>query len=596
MSIDHVPPGSSSLLTATEFSLRLVGHSQDGIQAIGSLLAKLAGRSGYNVMTFMTIPATISGGNSVYQLRFGSTPVYSVGDQVDLLVAYHQENWDAEKAFLKRGGVVIFDSEEVKIADEEAVHYRLSGLPLEKLATEAIGHKGKGKNMYTLGLLARYCALDRDGIDRLLQERYGKKAEVLADIRLGYEAGLLKPLFPTQESTPASLGLPKVTVTGKRLVMDGNQAMAYGLLAAGVRYGAGYPITPATPIMEILRAELPKYGGIFLQAEDELAAISAALGMAYGGHLAITPTSGPGLSLKLEALGYGTMAELPLLVVNVQRGGPSTGIPTQVEQSDLLQALWGSHGDSPRPVLAARNVEDCFRIALEAAAIALAYSTPVIILSDQIMANRIEAFPMPDLPDCRPIQPDLSPRPADFKPYHYDRPTRHAPPGSRMEGSSYPTITGLEHGEDGKPNPGPVNHRKMTLRRREKFRQLASRLPAPEVYGEQAGDLLLVGWGSTFGPIRETVDILRGQGRQAGHCHLRHLHPLPAAVPELLSRYKDVVVVEMNDSGLYGSGQLAYHLRAVTCNPRLRSLTKTDGLTFKVGEILDALASRPDEA
>ena len=375
--------------------------------------------------------------------------------------------------------------------------------------------------------------------------------------------------------------------------MDGNTALTYGLLAAGVRHGAGYPITPWSSILEMLRTELPKYGGIFVQAEDELAAIAYALGFSYSGRLAVTGSSGPGLSLKMEALGWATMAEMPLIVINVQRGGPSTGMPTNVEQSDLLQAIYGSHGDAPRVVLAPKNVEDCFAIALEAARIARDYSTPVLILSDFALSTRIEAFDEPDLSRLMvDPAPDLSERGVDYKPYPLDRLTRHAPPGARIASGKYPVVSGLEHDELGHPSGNPAMHLKMTAKRREKIKALGASLPVPEIFGDTEGEVLLVGWGSTWGPIKEAVGRLQATGISTGQIHLRHLHPLPPAMEEMFRRFRQVLVVEMNDEGLYGFGQLATLLRARYALPSIRSLTKTDGLTYKVSEIVEGATQR----
>ena len=276
-----------------------------------------------------------------------------------------------------------------------------------------------------------------------------------------------------------------------QITMDGNQALAYGLIAAGVRYGAGYPITPWSSVMEILRRELPKYGGIFVQAEDELGAVSIALGFSFSGYLAVTGSAGPGISLKTEAIGWASMAEMPLIIINVQRGGPSTGLPTNVEQSDLYQAIYGGHGDSPRVVLAAATVEDCFYTAIEAARIARKYSTPVFILSDTSLATRIEAFDEPELKDLM-IDPklDLSPRAAGFKPYAVDQITQHATPGAPMIDGKYPLVSGLEHDEMGHPTGSPKLHMAMTAKRRNKLRKLAEEIPVPEVYGDQDGGTL----------------------------------------------------------------------------------------------------------
>jgi 2-oxoglutarate ferredoxin oxidoreductase subunit alpha len=312
-----------------------------------------------------------------------------------------------------------------------------------------------------------------------------------------------------------------------------------------------------------------------------------ALGFSYAGHLAVTGSAGPGISLKTEAIGWASMAEIPVIVINVQRGGPSTGLPTNVEQSDLHQAIFGGHGDSPRVVLAAATVEDCFYISVEAARIAKKYSTPVFVLSDSSLATRIEAFKEPDL-DALMLdpKPDLSTRGADYKPYPLDRVTQHAPPGTRMASGKYPVVTGLEHDEMGHPTGSPKLHLGMTQKRREKLRQLAAELPVPEVFGDLDAETLLVGWGSTYGPIREAVERTRTSGRKLASLHLRHVHPLPNGLGEIFAKFSRVVVVEMNDEGVYGFGQLTTILRASYCNPNITSLTKTDGLTFRVREIL----------
>ncbi|MBN77336.1 MAG: hypothetical protein CMO36_03905 [Verrucomicrobiaceae bacterium] len=382
---------------------------------------------------------------------------------------------------------------------------------------------------------------------------------------------------------------PGEAVEENRITTDGNTALTYGLLAAGVRYGAGYPITPWSSIMETLRTELPKYGGVFIQSEDELAAISSAIGFSYAGHIAVTGSSGPGLSLKMEALGYACMAELPLIVVNVQRGGPSTGLPTSVEQSDLMQAIYGSHGDSPRVVLAPKDVEDCYYIALEACRIAKEFSTPVIILTDQSLSSRIEAFPEPDISEIKEPELNLDTQPAEFRPYPLDSQTNHAPPGTKMAEGKYPVVTGLEHDEWGHPSSNPELHQTMTNRRRNKIKTLASSLEKPETYGEDDGDVLLIGWGSTWGPIREAVDASKENGQKVSSIHLRHIHPMPNGIEEIINNFQKALVVEMNDEGLYGYGQLATLLRARYSNPNILSLTKTNGLGFKVSEILEGI-------
>jgi len=304
----------------------------------------------------------------------------------------------------------------------------------------------------------------------------------------------------------------------------------------------------------------------------------------------VTGSSGPGISLKTEALGWGVMAEMPLIVCDIQRGGPSTGMPTSVEQSDLNIAVYGGHGDSPRVVLAPANVEDCFYIAIEAVNIARKYSIPVIILSDQAIATRIEAFREPDLEKvCQDISPDLTPV-AEHKPYNLSAPdgiTRHAVPGTRIGTGTYPVVTGLEHDELGHPTSSPKLHMQMAAKRRKKLQALAASLPTPQIYGPPEGNVLLVGWGSTQGPIREAVDRARAAGDSVSSIQIKHISPLPPGLEDIFAGFNHVFVVEMNDEGLYGYGQLAGVLRARYCDPKIRGINKTDGLTFKVREILE---------
>ena len=575
--------------------IRLAGNSQDGIQAIGGFLARLAGRSDQDVMTYMTIPSTISGGPSIFQVRMGTGDILSAGDRADMLVAFYQHSYDAHIGSLRPGGVLLYDSDHVKpTADDN--RFTNVAVPITTATVEAVGGTGKdkGKNIFILGLLARIFDLDVQKLATLIKERFGGKNEdVVRNAMLAFDSGYawpqnnLRDLFYRFEAADRVAGAS----TRPQVTLDGNTAVAYGLLAGGVRHGAGYPITPWSSIMEILRTELPKYGGIFVQCEDEIAAVSTAIGFSYTGRLAITGSSGPGLSLKMEAMGWATMAEIPLIVVNVQRGGPSTGMPTNVEQSDLMQAIYGSHGDTPRVVLAPKNVEDCFYVALEATRIARQYSTPVLILTDFALSSRIEAFDEPDLSKLMvEPKPDFTERGADFKPYPLDRVTHHAPPGTRIVSGKYPTVTGLEHDEMGHPTGSPKLHTQMTAKRREKLKTLAATLPAPEHTGDDTGEVLLVTWGSPWGPGREAIGRVRTAGIKAGHLHLRHIHPLPNGLEQIFARYPKIIVAELNDEGLYGYGQLATLLRARYANPSIVSLTKTDGLTFKVSETVAGIA------
>ncbi|MGD1089615.1 MAG: 2-oxoacid:acceptor oxidoreductase subunit alpha [Verrucomicrobiota bacterium] len=594
-----VPPsgGAPKVAKINEAVIRIAGNSQDGIQAIGGFLARLAGRSEQEVMTFMTIPSTISGGPSIFQVRIGSGEVLSPGDEADMLLCFYQHSYEDHIKSLKLGGIVLYDADHVAPRPDWQESYRHVGVNISSLTVEAVGGTGrdKGKNIFALGLLAKIFDLNVPKLTKLIEERFGGKdptvvQNALTCFNAGYNHSLENLLKTYQFYTPDKKDRTQV-------VMNGNEALGLGLIAAGVRFGAGYPITPWSDIMELLRRELPKYGGTFVQTEDEIAAISMALGASYAGRVAVTGSSGPGISLKTEALGWAVMAEMPLVIVDVQRGGPSTGMPTNVEQSDLNIACFGGHGDSPRVVIAPTSVEDCFYTAIEAVNIARKYSTPVFILTDQGIATRIEAFSEPNLEKvCQNIAPDLTPVP-EHKPYDLSAAegvTHHVAPGTRIQNGIYPIVTGLEHDEFGHPTGSPKLHQQMTAKRRNKLRKLAWEFPKLKTYGPDEGQILLVGWGSSQGPIREAVDRARGIGEAVSGLSIKHLNPLPNGLEEIFKGFHHIFVVELNDEGIYGYGQLASLLRARYCDPRIRGINKSDGLTWKVKEILDrarALAS-----
>lgn len=582
--------GVPKISNVSEAIIRIAGNSQDGIQAIGGFLARLAGRSEQEVMTFMTIPATISGGPSIFQVRIGSGEVLSSGDEADVLLAFYQHSYDDHIGSLKKGGLVLYDSDHVEPTPERQLEYHHVGVPISGLVVEAIGGtaKDKGKNIYALGLIAKMFDLNVPKLEKLIGERFtGKDPSILNNALAAFHAGYSHSLGNLMETFKFVESQKK---TGHQVVMNGNEALGYGLLAAGVRFGAGYPITPWSDIMELLRRELPKYGGMFVQCEDEIASISMAMGASYAGRVAVTGSSGPGISLKTEALGWGVMAEVPIIIVDIQRGGPSTGMPTNVEQSDLNIACFGGHGDSPRVVIAPADVEDCFYTAIEAVNIARKYSVPVIILSDQAIATRIEAFTEPNLEKvCQDISPDLTPV-ADYKPYDLSAPDGYNPrvvPGTRILSGKYPIATGLEHDELGHPTGSPKLHTQMTAKRRRKLQALAATFPTPTIYGPPEGNALLVGWGSTQGPIKEAVDRARAAGDSVSSIHIKNISPLPNGLENIFSGFNHVLVVEMNDEGLYGYGQLGGLLRARYGDSKIRGITKTDGLTFKVREIID---------
>jgi 2-oxoglutarate ferredoxin oxidoreductase subunit alpha len=584
------PDSQPKISTINEAVIRIAGNSQDGIQAIGGFLARLAGRSEQEVMTFMTIPSTISGGPSIFQVRIGSGEVASAGDDADVLLAFYQHSYEDHISSLKKNGIVLYDTDHVEPKPEWQQDYHHLGIPISSLTIEAIGGtaKDKGKNIFALGLLAKMFDLNLPKLEALIGERFGgKDPSVLNNALAAFHAGYSHSLGNVLETYKFAESQRR---EGQQVVMTGNEALAFGIIAAGVRFGAAYPITPWSDVMEILRRELPKYGGTFVQCEDEIAAISMANGASFAGRVAVTGSSGPGVTLKMESLGWAVMAEIPLVVIDVQRGGPSTGMPTSVEQSDLNLACFGSHGDAPRVVLAPADVEDCFHTAIEAVNIARRYNVPVFILSDQAIATRIEAFLTPDLAKvCQDITPDLSPVP-DYKPYDLSTPegfTPRAIPGTQILSGRYPIAGGLEHDEYGHPTGSPKLHMQMTAKRRKKLQALATTFPTPKVYGPPEGNVLLVGWGSTRGPIQESVDRARAAGNSVSAIHIKHLNPLPPGLENIFSGFNVIRVVEMNDEGLYGYGQLAGLLRARYCDPKIRGINKTDGLTWKVKEILE---------
>jgi 2-oxoglutarate/2-oxoacid ferredoxin oxidoreductase subunit alpha len=592
------PDGGPKVSKVSEAVIRIAGNSQDGIQAIGGFLARLAGRSEQEVMTFMTIPSTISGGPSIFQVRIGSGEVLSAGDEADVLLAFYQHSYEDHINSLRKGGIVLFDEDHVEPKPEWQTDYRHLGIPISSRTVEAIGGtaKDKGKNIYALGLVARMFDLNLPKLEKLIRERFtGKDESIVNNALTAFHAGYAHNLSGVVETYQFVESQKR---EGVQVVMNGNEALAFGLIAGGVRFGAGYPITPWSDVMETLRRELPKYGGTFVQCEDEIASVSMALGASYAGRVGVTGSSGPGISLKTEAIGWGVMAEMPLIVCNIQRGGPSTGMPTNVEQSDLNIAVYGGHGDCPRVVLAPADVEDCFYTAIEAVNIARKYNIPVMILSDQSISTRIEAFREPDLEKvCQDVSPDLTPIP-DQKPYDLsvaDGVTPRAVPGTRILSGKYPIVTGLEHDEMGHPTGSPKLHIQMSGKRRKKLQTLAGTLPTPKVYGAEKGNVLFVGWGSTQGPIREAVDRARAAGEQAGSINIRHISPLPNGLEKIFANFNHIFVVEMNDEGLYGFGQLASLLRARYCEPKIRSIAKTDGLTWKVKDILERMRTKLSE-
>jgi 2-oxoglutarate ferredoxin oxidoreductase subunit alpha len=559
--------------------IRLAGESGEGVISSGDILTQAAARGGYWTQTFRTYPAEIKGGPCMYQVRMGDEQIYSHGKAVDLLVCFNQEAWELHWDSLGPEGVILFDETAVEIPEE----YRDRARPvrMEKLAKE-IGGSLRAKNMVAVGAVAGVISFNTTPIEELVLRRYAHKQGVadanIAALRAGGdESADLKGVLEIVEP---------VEVEADRILLSGNQAIAVGAVAAGVRYFAGYPITPASDILEWLSAKLPQVGGITIQCEDEIASISSVLGASYTGAKAMTATSGPGLSLMTEMLGYAGTAEIPCVVIDAQRGGPSTGLPTKTEQSDLNHALYGGHGEAPRVVIAPITVEDCFWSTIDAFNYSERFQVPVILLTDQGLATRMEVIHKPDTEKVELWERATSAGVDGYKRYALteDSISPMGIPGE--EGGQY-VATGIEHDELGHPAYTPENHVAMQTKRWAKLAPLANGLVRHETHGDETPDIALIGFGSTYGPVREAVDRAREEGRSVGLFFPRVLGPFPVdQVKAFTANASRVLIPEINFSG-----QLARLVRA-ECGLEVESHAKCDGLPFTAEDVLDIIMER----
>jgi 2-oxoglutarate ferredoxin oxidoreductase subunit alpha len=587
--------------------IRFAGDSGDGMQLTGDRFTSEAALFGNDLATQPNYPAEIRApqgtlpGVSSFQIQIADYDILTAGDRPDVLVAMNPAALKANVADLPRGGLIIANSDEFTKRNLAKVGYEANPLESDELsdfvvqavamttltlgAVESIGATKKdgqrAKNMFALGLLSWMYGRELHQSEVFIREKFAKKPEVaeanVLALKAGWNYGETTEAFATTyEVSPAKLK------SGDYRQISGNTALAYGIVAAGqlantqVVLGT-YPITPASDILHEL-SKHKNFNVLTFQAEDEIAGIGAALGASYGGALGVTSTSGPGVALKSEAIGLGVMMELPLLVVDVQRGGPSTGLPTKTEQADLLQALYGRNGESPVAVLAPRSPSDCFDIAVEASRIALTYRTPVIILSDGAIANGSEPWRIPDISAYEPIDHTFAKAGEPFEPYARD-------PETLARQFAVPGTPGLEHRIGGleKANGSgnisyePGNHDLMSRVRQAKVDGIS--VPDLEV-DDPTGDaeVLLIGWGSSYGPIGEACRRARRKGIKIAHAHIRHLNPFPANLGEVLSRYQQVVLPEMN------LGQLAMLLRAKFLVD-VQSVTKMEGMAFLADEV-----------
>jgi 2-oxoglutarate ferredoxin oxidoreductase subunit alpha len=559
----------------SDIIIRIGGEGGEGVISAGDMFTTGAARTGFHVFTFRTYPAEIKGGHAWYQIRVSDKRVLSIGDGIDVLIAFDNEAYERHAGQVHEHGAIIYDPDRVSV--EERNGRTMYPIPLQRIAREKLDFQ-RGKNVLTLGIMAGLFGLEPASLEDLVRSRLKRRAELLSKnleaLHYGYEYSR-----QIEKEDGYYLG---TSDNVKRLVMSGNDAIVAGALHAGCRFYAGYPITPASDILEAMARELPKVGGIFLQAEDEMASIAACLGASFAGTKAMTATSGPGFSLMTELEGLASMAELPVVIVDAQRGGPSTGMPTKLEQGDLFHALYGGHGDFPRIVVAPGSVEDCLRQIVNAFNLAEKYQTPTIFLSDQSLSHRTESLQPPDLSGLTVVN-RTRPQNGTSEAYSRFRPmdggvSPIAVPGAD-EKSAY-VAPGLEHDELGHPKMEPSNHEMMSEKRFRKLQTAQSELEAVPRHGSAKPRVGLIGWGATEGAIQEAVERAVTAGYEVAALHPRVLSPLPEReLRDFIDSVEHVIVPEVNYQG-----QFAHHLAATFGFKPIR-LNKYGGLPFTPGEI-----------
>lgn len=601
------------MIKLEEVAIRFSGDSGDGMQLTGTLFSDATAFLGNDISTFPDYPSEIRapqgtvGGVSGFQVQFGEKQITTPGDYAHVLVAMNPAAIKANAKFMKPGGTIIYDSDafteknlkkanfetddpfaEVKLDDYFKIAVPITSLTREGLKDFGLDNKSvnRSKNMFALGLVCWMFNRPLDYVEEFLRNKFAKKPLVVdSNIKVlhdGYNYGL-----NMQHMTPSYLVHPANIENGIYRNVNGNHATAWGLLAAAEKSGlelflGSYPITPATDILSAL-SERKDLGVKSYQAEDEIAGITSAIGAAFAGDLAVTTTSGPGLALKSEAIGLAVMAELPLVIVNVQRGGPSTGLPTKTEQSDLLQALYGRNGESPVVVLAATTPSDCFFFAYKAAKIALERMVPVILLTDGFLGNGSEPWKIPKMAEMPSITPRIAKNPDSFQAYERDEKylvREWAYPG--MKGFEH-RIGGLEKNVTGTVSHDPENHQVNTEIREEKVQRVIDLVPDLEICGDEEGEVLVVGWGGTYGHMISTVRELREEGKDVSLAQFNYIKPLPKNTKEVFSKFKKIIVCELN------LGQFASYLRDKVPGFEYRQINKVKGLPFTVAELKDGI-------
>lgn len=608
-----------------EVVIKFAGDSGDGMQLTGSQFTNNTALLGIDLATFPDFPAEIRApqgtlpGVSGYQLRFSSDRIFTPGDECDVLVAMNAAALKTNLKSLKKGGKIIantdgFDTKNLRLAnypdginpleDGSLDNYEVIKMDVTKMTREALKEftmgtkeKDRAKNMFVLGFLYWMYNRDMDNTIRFFKDKFGKKPEIMeSNIRVlqaGYNFGDTTETFTTTFRVEKAKMDPGVY----RSIM-GNQALAYGLIAASQKSGlplylGSYPITPASDILHELSRH-KAFGIKTFQAEDEIAAITSAIGASYGGSLGVTTTSGPGMALKAEAMGLAVMMEIPLLICNIQRGGPSTGLPTKTEQSDLLQSYYGRNGECPMPIVSASTPSDCFAAVYEAVRIAIQHMTPVIFLSDGYIANGAEPWRFPRSEDLVPIaikfKTDLGHGEDQFQPYLRDE--------KLVRPWAIPGTPGLEHrigglekqNITGNVSYDPENHQLMVKIRQEKVEKIADYIPEQKLdSGPEKGKLLVLGWGSTYGAIKSAVGELQAEGYAVSHAHLRHLRPFPKNLGDILQHFEQVLIPEINNGQLIKIIRDQYLVDAKGYNKIMGvPITKTE-LAMKLREMLGSV-------
>lgn len=590
--------------------VRLAGDSGDGMQLLGSEWVKACAVDRNDLSTMPDFPAEIRApagtlaGVSGFQIQFANHKIFTAGDRPDVLVALNPAALKANIKDVRPGGLLIVNSaafselsltkagyqqnplEDGSLSGFQVISIDMNGVLRLALKETSLSTRDvqKCKNFFCLGLLYWLYSRDQEKEIRFIEEKFSKHLELKKANLLAFQAGFL--YGENTETLPAPKTISEAPLPkGVYRALTGNKALALGLISASAKaniplFYASYPITPASDILHEL-AQARAFGANTFQVEDEMAAICASIGASYGGSLGVTATSGPGFALKAEALGYAVMVELPLIVIDVQRAGPSTGMPTKTEQGDLLQALYGRSGEAPLPVIAAYSPEDCFMAAIDAARIAINFMTPVVILSDAFIANSSAPWKIVDLDDIEPIVVSHEPYYEPFKAYQRNEQflaRAWVVPG--REGTIH-QLGGLEKDMmTGKVSYDPDNHHNMCMLRAQKIDKVKTFIPAPEVFGAAKGDVLLVGFGGTFGAVRQATMDLIENGCQVSHLHIRLMNPLHDEIGDIMRGFKKVVVIEHNQ------GQLKNLLRAKFLVDA-SGLTKMTGKSFLVEEIVN---------